>query len=190
MGKRGAFVKIRDLKSDLKRLYGLNEMEITSNLTYLLSQKWIEEKPIQKQVRTNRGVIIPSTTNYYAITAQGIDKIEGTGEFTPPRLHGINIQATGQNIITVGDGNQVNIKFSELGESLAELRNVIINSKIQESDKLNIVTDIDTIQAQLAKPEPNKGIIKTAWESIKAGANIEGCITLVEKISSFIKDFL
>ena len=190
MGKKGSAIKISIIKSDLKRLYGLNSQEVQSNLTYLLSQGWIELIPLEKQFRTQQGMLIPATTKYYQITAQGIDKIEGPGEFTVPRFQGINIQATGQNIITLGDGNQINAQFSDLGKALVELKEAIKASDIQETDKISLVSDIDTIQSQLAKPSPSRTILKAAWETIEAGAAAHGFISLVKKISVFIGKFL
>src|SRR5439155_19908869 len=125
MGKRGSGVKIRDVKAELKSLHGLTQQEVQSNLTYLLSQGWIEEKSVHKEVRAQGGTVIPSVTKYYQITAAGIDKIEGSGEFTMPKFHGINIEATGQNIIAVGHGIQVNAEFRDLGQALAELGEAI-----------------------------------------------------------------
>jgi hypothetical protein len=77
-----------------------------------------------------------------------------------PKFHGIKIEATGQNIITLGDGNQINAKFGELGEALAELRDAVTQSAASEAQKMELVADVDTIQSQLAKPEPNRGIVK------------------------------
>lgn len=190
MGKKGSAVKISCLKSDLKRLHGLKSQEVQSNLTYLISQGWIEPIELEKQVRTPQGMLIPSTTKYYQITAQGIDKIEGPGEFTVPRFQGINIQATGQNIITLGDGNQINAQFSDLGNLLVELRNEIINADIPEEEKMAVIPDIDTIQAQLAKPTPDKNIIKLTWERLKELSRISGLITLIEKIGSLLKPLI
>jgi len=61
-----------------------------------------------------RGTVIPNTISYYKITAAGIDKIEGPGEFTMEKFKGVKIEATGQNIITVGDGNQVNAEYQDV----------------------------------------------------------------------------
>jgi hypothetical protein len=44
---------------------------------------------------------------------------------------------------------------------------------------MELVADIDTIQSQLAKSDPNRGIIKTAWEAVKVAATINGCEALV-----------
>ena len=189
-GKKGSAVKISDVKKELKAANELTQQEIQSNLTYLISQGWVEEDTVEKSFTAPGGTVIPSSTNYYKITAAGIDKIEGPGEFTMTKFHGIKIEATGQNIITLGDGNQVDATFSDLGTSLAELRTAITKSEAPEAQKLTLVADIDTIQSQLAKREPNKGIVKAAWETVKGAATIDGCVSLVQKVSGLIAGFL
>ena len=161
-GKKGSAVKISDVKKELKAANELTQQEVQSNLTYLISQGWAEEDTVEKSFTAPGGTVIPSSTNYYKITAAGIDKIEGPGEFTMTKFHGIKIEATGQNIITLGDGNQVDATFGDLGTSLAELRTAITKSEAPEAQKLTLVADIDTIQSQLAKREPNEGIVKAA----------------------------
>lgn len=189
-GKKGSAVKISDVKKELKATNGLTQQEVQSNLTYLISQGWVEEDTIEKSFTAPGGTVIPSSTSFYKITAAGIDKIEGPGEFTIPKFHGIKIEATGQNIITLGDGNQINAKFSELGQSLLELREAVTKSEAPEAEKMGLVADIDTIQSQLAKPEPNRGIIQSAWEAVKAATVINGCTALVAKVAGLIGGFL
>jgi hypothetical protein len=117
-GKKGSAVKIRDVKSELKAQAGLTQQQVLSNLTYLLSQGWVAEVTVAKEFQTPGGTVMPSVTSFFQITAAGIDKIEGPGEFTMPKFHDIKIEATGQNIITLGDGNQINAKFGvEFGSS-------------------------------------------------------------------------
>jgi len=185
-GKKGSAVKISDLRKDLKTSNGLVLQEVQSNLTYLVSEKWVEEETVEKSFTAPGGTVIPSTTSFYRITAAGIDKIEGPGEFTVSKFHGIKIEATGQNIITVGDGNQVNAKFGKLGQALATLRDAVTKSDAREAEKMSLVADIETIQSQLAKPEPNRGIIKAAWDTVKGAATINGCVTLVAKVAGLI----
>jgi hypothetical protein len=185
-GKKGSAVKISDVKKQLKASHDLTQPEVQSNLTYLISQGWVEEDTVEKSFTAPGGTVIPSSTSFYRATAAGIDKIEGPGEFTMSKFHGIKIEATGQNIITLGDGNQINAKFGDLGASLAQLRDAITQSHTPETAKLELVADIDTIQSQLAKPQPNYGIIKAAWESVKGAATINGCASLVQKASALI----
>ena len=185
-GKKGSAVKISDVKKELKATHGLSQQEVQSNLTYLISQGWVAEDTVEKSFTAPGGTVIPSTTRFYVITAAGIDKIEGPGEFTMSKFHGIKIEATGQNIITVGDGNQVNAKYGELGQALADLRDAVTNSDTPEGGKMGLVADIETIQAQLAKPEPNRGIVRAAWATVKGAAAINGCTTFVTKVAGLI----
>lgn len=189
-GKKGSAVKISDVKKELKASHGLTQPEVQSNLTYLISQGWVEEDKVEKSFTTPRGAEVPSSTSFYQVTAAGIDKIEGEGEFTMPKFHGIKIEATGQNIITLGDGNQINAQFNDLGTALVELRDAITRSTVAEAEKLSLVADIDTVQSQLAKPTPNKGIVAAAWDSIKGAAAIDGCAHLVTKAAGLISGML
>lgn len=189
-GKKGSTVKIRDVKKELKAAQGLTQQEVQSNLTYLLSERWVEEDTVEKSFTAPSGTIIPQTTSFYKITAAGIDKIEGQGEFTMPKFHGIKIEATGQNIITVGDGNRVNARFGDLGNALADLRNAIARSGADELHKLDLVADIETIQSQLAKPQPNPSILKAAWETVKTAAKIDGCLSFVHRATELITPLL
>src|SRR5438445_7270504 len=92
-GKRGSAVKISDVKKELKKAHDLSQQEVQSNLTYLISQGWVEEDTVEKSYTAPGGTVIPSATTFYKITAPGIDKIEGPGEFTMSRFHGIKIEA-------------------------------------------------------------------------------------------------
>lgn len=189
-GKKGSAVKISDVKKELKASHGLTQQDVQSNLTYLISQGWVGEDRVEKAFTTPRGAEVPSSTSFYQITAAGIDKIEGEGEFTMPKFHGIRIEATGQNIITLGDGNQINAQFNDLGTALVELRDAITRSSVSEAEKLSLVADIDTVQSQLAKPAPNKGIIAAAWVTIQGAAAIDGCAQFVTKVTGLISGFL
>jgi len=179
----GAAVTISIMRAELKAGHGLTAQQIHSNLTYLESQGWVEDKPVTKNVPTRAGVSIPSTTSYYIITAAGIDKINGPSAFTRDRFEGIRIEATGQNIITLGDGNQVNAKFETLGRSLAEFRDAIKHSdRINETEKIDLVVDVDTIQTQLARPTPNRELVSRLWEGINRAASLAGLAELAAKV--------
>src|SRR5438552_12198552 len=83
-GKYGFAVKIKELKADLKADHGLTQQQVMPNLQYLIDRGWVNEKTETKQVPTAGGMMVPSTTTYYEISAQGTDKIEGGSEFQPP----------------------------------------------------------------------------------------------------------
>lgn len=105
-GKKGSAVKISDVKKELKAAHSLTQPQVMSNLTYLIDRGWVKTVDQEKTVNTARGTTIPSVVTFYEITAQGIEMIEGPSRFQPPdRYPGINIHATGENVITLGDGN-------------------------------------------------------------------------------------
>lgn len=189
--KTGVAAKISIIRKELKASHGLSQSQVWSNLTYLISESWVEEQQIAKNVPLKSGTIIPQVTSYYKITAAGIDKIEGPGVFTMPKFHGIKIDATGQNIITVGDGNQVDSRYGGIANELAELKRLLKKSPLlTESNKLGIVADIDTIQSQLAKTNPEKSVIKTIWSTIERTATLVGLTTNATRIAGLLSSLL
>lgn len=183
--KTGAAAKISVVRRELKALHGLEAAEVRSNLTYLISQGYIEEEQVTKSVPLKSGAIVPQATSYYRITAAGIDKIDGPGEFTPDPFHGIKVEATGQNIITVGDHNRVNVKWEGPATLLSELRDAIVNSsEVAEGAKLDAVADIESIQAQLAKSTPSRELISGLWEGVKRVATAAGLAASVTTIGA------
>lgn len=187
----GAAAPISIIRKDLKALHSLTIQQVQSNLTYLLSQGWVEDQPISKSFTTSKGGVVPAATSYFVITAAGIDKIDGPSAFTRDRFDGIKIEATGQNIITLGDGNQVDARYQQIGEALSELRDAFKQSdKISEPNKLNLVADIDSMEDQLAKPVPNKIVVQSLWEEINKAASIAGLAELAVKLGVVLSGFL
>ena len=158
-----------------------------SNLTYLIDKGWINKREIEKTVKV-RGGTVPSTVTWYEISAPGIDRIEGESEFkVNPRYAGININATGQNVITLGDGNIVNAQYAALRAELESLREEIVASpEIEDEAKLDVVADIETIKDQLAKREPNPTVINQLWSGVKAVATTAGFVEAVDQIGALI----
>lgn len=192
-GKKGAAVKIMDLRRDLKSRHELLVNEVVSNLTYLISQCWVEEQQQARVVPTSGGQQIPSTTSYYAITAAGMDKIEGPSEYTPrDRFAGIvNINASGQSTVTVGDGNQVNVQYEEQAKTLASLADAIKHcEELEPTRQRDAIADIDTIQAQFARSSPSMEVISAAWSSIEPLTKIATLANLVMSVGEKLAPFL
>lgn len=191
MGKKGSAVKVSDARRELKEQYGLKQQQVMSNLTYLIDNGWVKTVDIEKTIMV-RGGTIPQTTTFYEITAKGIDKIEGGSQFEPKeRYAGINITATGNNIITLGDGNVVNAQYADLHSALDDLKEAISNSNdLADSDKLNLAVDVESIKDQLAKPDPNKSIIGQLWGGLKKIAVMSGIAEAYNKVAPYIQELL
>jgi hypothetical protein len=191
MGKKGSSVKISDIKRELKAQHGLSQQQIVSNLTYLTDNGWVKPIGMEKSIRVAGGTI-PQVTIFYEITAKGIDKIEGGSQFEPvDRYPGININATGQNVITLGDGNLVNAEYSALLEGLNELKSAISNDKsLAESQKLDLAVDIESIKDQLAKSIPNKSVVAKLWDGISKTGTVASLAVAVSKIVPLIQSII
>jgi hypothetical protein len=190
-GKKGFAIKIMDIRKELKTAHDLSQQEVMGNLNYLISQGWIAEETIEKSVPLRSGTVVPQTTSFYSITAAGIDKIEGPGEFTMDKFTGIKIEATGQNIITVGEGNRVNARYGDIAEALEDLRKEFIQSEgPTETDKLDSVADIASIESQLVKTTPNRTIISGAWENVKRFDTVLGIADKISKVAVLLKPFI
>lgn len=190
-GKKGSAVKISDAKRELKSEYGLAQKEVVSNLTYLIDKGWINKIDIEKTVKT-KGGSIPSVVTWYEISADGIDKLEEESEFKQaPKYAGININANGQNVITLGDGNVVNANFADLHTALDELKAEVTSSdQIDDAQKLDVVVDIESIKDQLAKSEPNKTIVGHLWSGIEKVVTSAGLVDVVTKVTPLVAGLL
>lgn len=191
-GKKGAAVKISDAKKGLKADYSLKATHVVSNLTYLIDKGWINQTDVEKSFRTKTGTLIPSIVTWYEISSAGIDKIEGESEFQANnRYAGINITATGQNIVTLGDGNVINADHRNLDNELKQLKSAIAESDdIDESDKLDTSVDIETLRDQLVKSKPDKTIVQHLWGRIEQVATLNDFTEAVTKIAPLVAGLL
>lgn len=187
-GKKGSHVKIRDVKAELKALHGYTQPEVVSNLTYLIDSGWVEKVEESRSFRGAGGAQQPSTMTWYRITARGIDRVEGESSVFQRKepYAGINIEAIASTV-QVGDGNVVNARYADLRGELAELRDALAEgAELTDAQKLSAVSDIDTMQAQLAKPEPDRHLLSVAWEAVKGLALAAGLARNVAVVTDLL----
>ncbi len=126
----------------------------------------------------------------YKISAEGIDRIEGESEFKRPDPYaGIKIENIG-GVTVVGDGNVVRTQFAPMAEALSELRRAVNASDLPDEDKLAVATEIESIELQLAKDDPDPTIIEKAWAAIKATATVGTLADLVTRASIALAPFI
>jgi hypothetical protein len=189
-GKKGSASKISDVKKGMKDAYGLKQQEVMSNMTYLIDKGWVNKTEEEKTFITKAGSV-PSKTTWYEVSSSGIDKIEGESEFQDGgKFSGININATGSNVITLGDGNVVNVKFKDLHTELSKIKEAASLSTLDEVQKLDVVVDIESIKEQLIKSEPDKTIVGHLWNRIENIATIGGFATAVTQAAPYISSLL
>ncbi len=190
-GKRGSHIRISDAKRELKARYGFNQQQVVSQLNYLISSGWVDKVSEERMFTTRTGTQQPSTNIWYVISSKGIDRIEGqSSEFMRQNPYSdVNITAV-NSAIQLGNGNVVNRSFVGLAEDLGQLSQAIAASDLTEEEKMSAIADIETINGQLAKPNPSREIIKIAWGALtngKAASLIrsgEGIVRAIEAMTA------
>lgn len=182
-----AAIGIRDLHSALKASYGYKQQEVGSNLDYLVQKGWVSEVRIARTFTTPRGTQQNSEQVKYKISDVGLDRMQKASLFQKtPSNTGINITNV-HGVTVVGDGNVVNTNFTDLSRVLTDLKTEVqANTTITDEQKLAVVADIDTLQAQLQKPEPNKSIIGMLWSGIEKAVTAAGLVDLVQKAGALV----
>jgi hypothetical protein len=64
------------------------------------------------------------------------------------------------------------------------------STQLSDTEKLNYVADVETIKDKLAKPEPDKNIISSAWERIKELAKYADLFGFFNQVADLIRGVL
>ncbi|MFO2486366.1 hypothetical protein SCJ60_13930 [Legionella pneumophila serogroup 9] len=123
------------------------------------------------------------------ISSAGIDKLEAPSDYRENiRYPGINIGDG--SIITIGNGNIVNVNYKPLHDELETLKQTIANSNLDDNQKLEVSVDIETLKDQLAKNSPDKTIVGYIWSKIEKVAAISGFHDAIAKIAPLVSGLI
>lgn len=176
-------LKISELARALK-LQGLKLQEVASNLDYLVQKGWVRELIERRTFTTPRGTTQEAEKRIYKISDLGIDHLETASMYqrTP---------AIPQGVTVVGDGNVVNTTFTDLSKVLSDTKNAILaEPQLSEDLRLETIADIDSLQAQLQKPNPDKTVVQKLWSGIEKAAAVGGVLEFVLKTAELIQPLL
>jgi hypothetical protein len=187
---RSAALLVSELTKALKPL-GYKQQEVASNLDYLVQKGWVREVVEERKFTTARGTTQSAERITYKISDTGIDRYEAASTYQraaiAPHVNITNIRG----VTVVGDGNVVNTTFTDLSRALTEMKKAVLDEPaLDDNQKLNVVADIDSLDAQLQKPEPQKSVVQTLWAGIEKVAAVGGVIDLVHRASEAIQPLL
>lgn len=84
-------------------------------------------------------------------------------------------QASGQTVLTVGDHNVVNARFSAIAKNLEELKKSLMTSSVLSGDqKADALVDVESMTSQLKKTNPDPAVTKSLWRGIEKVADLAG----------------
>jgi len=187
---RSAAVLMRDLTSAMKAK-GYKQQEVASNLDYLVQKGWVREVVEARKFTTPRGTTQSAERRTYKISDAGIDRLEAASLYQrPPVASHVNITNI-RGVTIVGDGNVVNTTFTDLSRVLADLKQAVLaESKLADDQKLDVVADIDSLEAQLQKPEPKKSVVQALWSGIEKVAAVGGAVEFLHRAGELIQPLL
>ena len=187
-GLTGSRLSFSELKDRLKK-YKLRNKDIVSNLDYLILSGWVGVEKDTYEFRTPRGFTRKGEKKHFKISDVGINYFEGISRFQriEKSYAGINI-TTIDGVTVLGDGNiVVNTQHVDLYKKLSMLSGIVVKSgQLSDEEKLNLMGEIETIKAQLMKTDPDKSIIRKAWEKLKPLATIAGIASFLQQVTTLI----
>jgi len=184
-------IGIRDLQSALRSSYGFKQHEVSSNLDYLIQVGWVKEVVRERSFKTPKGMELSQEQIKYKISDVGINHLEaGTMFSRADSSKNVNITNI-HGVTVVGDGNIVNTQFTDLSRALDELDRAISQARdLTDIQKLDAAADLSTIRAQIAKKNPDKTIVTTAWKSLEGLATIATLAEAAHKVGELIAGLL
>ena len=185
-----AGLKITELTRDLKAS-GFKQQEVASNLDYLVQKGWVREVVETRTFTTPRGTTQQAEKRTYKVSDSGIDHLEAASLYQRPAI-GAHVNISNIHGVTiVGEGNVVNATFTDLSRVLSDAKGAILaEPQLSEGQKLEAIADIDSLQAQLQKPNPDKSVIQQLWSGIEKVAAMGGAIEFVHRAAELIQPLL
>ena len=187
---KSAGLLISELSKALKT-NGYKQQKVASNLDYLVQKGWAREVVEHRSFTTKAGTTQSAERRTYKISDSGIDRLEAASMYQRSEVASrINITNV-RGVTVVGNGNVVNTTFTDLSRVLADLRQAILEEPtIADGRKLDIAADIDSLEAQLQKPEPKKSIVQMLWSGIEKAAAVGGAVEILNRAAALIQPLL
>lgn len=178
--------KPRDLQGAMKDR-GIKRSECNSNLDYLVQKGWVVKEVTPRTYVTPGGVRQTNDQISYKISDIGIDRIEKESIFKREQnTTGVNVSNV-SGVVIVGDHNVVNQDAHQLSELLSQLEaGIRMSDELSDAQRLNVTSDISSIQSQLAKTEPNWEIVRSLWSGIETLVTGTDFVDLATRISGML----
>lgn len=182
-------IGVQDLKREMKERHDMKQNEVSSNLDYLIQVGLVREDVKARHYRAPDGGDLSREEIKYKISDAGIDHMEtGTIFKRPESARNIHI-ANVPGVTVMGDGQIVNLAFTDLARALDELDHAIAESDdLSDEQKLDAAGDMAAIRGQIAKKNPSREIITAAWESLADVTALSAEADVVQRLGDFLAD--
>jgi hypothetical protein len=182
--------KLSEIQKAMKSI-GINREEVNRDLSYLVDTRWVTKDVEESQFRKGKSVFTRETNRTFRISPSGIEGFQGKTKFhRADGIAGINIQNV-SGVVNVGDENYIRNESVSLFKVLDELDGRIrMSNQLTDEQKLEYQADVKTIQNQLPKATPDKGIVQKTWDALGKLATIATIAEVLEKARPIIMKLL
>ena len=178
--------------------FKISEKQVMEAVDYLKEAGMLKRTQETKTVKmasygrssrlSNGNTSFKHTNYWYKLTTKAIDSLDGETEYSSKPfvpLQYIQINTSNAPVI-VGSNNQVSNNVTIFNQ-LDELEQVLSESTdISVEDRQDVVSDIESLKQQLAKPNPNKTVVDLLWRNIGRAADLAGAAALAATIAGGI----
>ncbi|MBU0569890.1 hypothetical protein KKB40_03855 [Patescibacteria group bacterium] len=84
----------------------------------------------------------------------------------------------------------INQTIAETINNITKLTHAVGQSTLDETEKRQLIGDIETIKAQIFKPKPDKTILQRAWDAVQIASTIGGAAQLLGMIDIVVLSLL
>lgn len=192
-GKSSLLVGIRDLSQEVKKdLPKVKENEVFSNTRFLIENGFVKEEAVENYFASkNYGNSKPSYK--YCLTKEGLAYFEHGSKFDKSSVFaGIGDITGNGNIVIIGNQNSAtsiaNTRFVDGHRFAEELRRrVNALGELSDEEKVSIQSDLETIKSQLAKQNPDKGILQKAKYNLSFLADFAALAPYISELFNWLK---
>jgi hypothetical protein len=182
---------IREVQSAMKKRCNMKQSEVSHNLDYLVQRGWVKEVARTRDFTTRQGMRVNAEQKKYKISDSGIDRLESATVFATP-AGGPQVNITNvQGVTVIGDGNAVNIRFTQMATALEQLQQAVLKSgELSDRQKLDALADIGTIRSQITKSEPDKTIVDSVWRALGRLADVTTIAGALSTLGPLVAELL
>jgi hypothetical protein len=159
-------------------------MRTTFSLRFRLRQRLTNLRSIPRSISELQRMMSASCNSVRYLSRVAYCSSGATSSSIPPATHY-------QDTTNVGDGNVVNASYADLSRLSTEARKrLAVESDLEEETRLDVISDLDGLSAQLQKPRPNLTVVRALWESVKVIGIVGSAAEILEKAAHLISPLL
>jgi copper chaperone CopZ len=125
----------------------------------------------------------------YRLSEKGLAEIDAE-KYPRPKAPVLTINADHSIIVNGANYGTISQTNHEAIETIEKLIGAIQASDLPDSQKLDAITDADTLRVQLTRSRPNPDIIRIVWDNLGKLATLAGVSDFIMKLAPIVEKLI